>query len=106
VGLESVVLGGMGLATVLMLRGHLLLHASAVVRGRGGGRGGRQVGMGKSTVATLLCGSGALMVTDDVLRVDLDEPAGPWYGEGAPRPGCEPAPDRGTASASRTAGHP
>ena len=70
-GLESVVLGGMGLATVLMLRGHLLLHASAV------SVGGRAVaivagsGMGKSTVATLLCDAGGRMVTDDVLRVDL-----------------------------------
>ena len=70
-GLESVVLGGMGLATVLMLRGHLLLHASAV------SVGGRAIaivagsGMGKSTVATLLCDAGGRMVTDDVLRVDL-----------------------------------
>jgi hypothetical protein len=72
-GLESVVLGGMGLATVLMLRGHLLLHASAVsVGGEALAVVGRS-GMGKSTVATLLCGSGALMVSDDVLRVDLDE---------------------------------
>ena len=71
VGLESVVLGGMGLATVLMLRGHLLLHASAVaVGGRAVAMVGRS-GMGKSTVATLLCEAGGLMVTDDVLRVDL-----------------------------------
>lgn len=72
-GLESVVLGGMGLATVLMLRGHLLLHASAVsVAGRAVAVVG-QSGRGKSTVATLLCASGALMVTDDVLRVDLGD---------------------------------
>lgn len=70
--LESVVLGGMGLATVLMLRGHLLLHASAVVLPTGGAVAVvGQSGQGKSTVATLLCGAGALMVTDDVLRVDL-----------------------------------
>lgn len=70
-GLESVVLGGMGLATVLMLRGHLLLHASAVsVEGRAIAVVGRS-GMGKSTVATLLCDAGGRMVTDDVLRVDL-----------------------------------
>lgn len=74
-GLESVVLGGMGLATVLMLRGHLLLHASAVaVDGQAVALVGSS-GMGKSTVATLLCRSGAQMVTDDVLRVDLEDAA-------------------------------
>ncbi len=73
-GLESVVLGGMGLATVLMLRGHLLLHASAVaVSGEAIAVVGSS-GMGKSTVATLLCRTGtAQMVTDDVLRVDLED---------------------------------
>jgi len=98
VGLESVVLGGMGLATVLMLRGHLLLHASAVeVAGRAVAVVG-QSGRGKSTVATLLCASGARMVTDDVLRVDLDE------GRPAARLGSTEARLRDAARATAPAG--
>jgi hypothetical protein len=63
---------GMGLAFVLALRGSLCLHASAVERG------GRAValtapsGGGKSTLAALAAVAGYPLVTDDLLRVDLD----------------------------------
>ena len=65
--------GGTVLATVCQLRGWLTLHASAVEIG------GRAVafvgdsGAGKSTLAALACLGGANLVTDDVLRVDLEE---------------------------------
>jgi hypothetical protein len=59
------------LACIMALEGECVLHASAVeVEGRAlafiGGSG-----QGKSTLATLLCLSGASLVSDDVLRVDL-----------------------------------
>jgi hypothetical protein len=67
--------GGL-LAFQLYLRGHLVLHASAVeVGGRALAFVGHS-GMGKSTMAALMCAGGAHMVTDDVLRVDLT-PDGP-----------------------------
>jgi len=53
----------------LMLQGDLVLHSSAVTVG---GRGLAFVGMsgmGKSTMASLMCHAGALHVTDDVGRV-------------------------------------
>jgi hypothetical protein len=59
-------------AFVLVMGGHLVLHASAV------DLGGRAVafvgpsGMGKSTMATLCCAAGGRLVTDDVLRLDMD----------------------------------
>lgn len=59
------------LAFQLYLRGHVVLHASAVeVAGRALAFVGHS-GMGKSTMAALMCADGAHMVTDDVLRVDL-----------------------------------
>jgi hypothetical protein len=70
-----VLLGTNVLAHVLAREGELVLHASAVELG---GRalaivGG--VGAGKSTLAALLCGAGARLVSDDMLRVDLSEGA-------------------------------
>jgi hypothetical protein len=67
------------LTTVLMLRGHSVLHASAVeIAGRSlafvAG-----VGMGKSTVAALCCAAGANLVTDDVLRVEVEGDEGWCY---------------------------
>jgi hypothetical protein len=64
--LEGPVISG-----ILALQGECVLHASAVeVAGRAlafvGGSG-----KGKSTMATLLCLSGASLVSDDVLRIDL-----------------------------------
>jgi hypothetical protein len=71
-GLASVLASGLVLSILLTLRGHLVLHASAVEHdGRAIAVTGRS-GMGKSTVSTLLCRAGARLITDDVLRVDLD----------------------------------
>ena len=70
-----VLLGTNVLAHVLAREGELVLHASSVELG---GRalailGG--VGAGKSTLAGLVCGAGARLVSDDMLRVDLSEGA-------------------------------
>jgi hypothetical protein len=67
----SIFLGGTILAHALTADGQLMLHASAVaidhealaVIGPSGG--------GKSTMAAVLCGAGATLVTDDALRVDV-----------------------------------
>jgi hypothetical protein len=70
----SLCMGGV-LASVITLRGHCILHASAVERD------GHAIaiigasGMGKSTLAALMCAAGARLVTDDALRVDC-EPGG------------------------------
>jgi hypothetical protein len=70
-GLASVLASGLVISTILILRGHLVLHASAVeVEGAAVAVTGR-AGMGKSTVSTLLCKAGARLVSDDVLRIDL-----------------------------------
>ncbi len=69
-GIETVLAAGAMLATQLYLRGALVLHASAVdIGGRALAFVGRS-GMGKSTVAALMCGAGARLITDDVLRID------------------------------------
>jgi hypothetical protein len=70
-GLIPVLAAGNLLAVHLRLRGELVLHASAVRIGScaiafvGGS------GMGKSTMATLLCAGGHPLLTDDVLRTQL-----------------------------------
>lgn len=53
----------------LNLRGEALLHASAVAIGGEALAFIGASGMGKSTLATLLCSAGAGLVTDDVLRL-------------------------------------
>lgn len=69
-GMAAILAGGNLIASILGLRGIGVLHASTVAFG------GRAIaiagasGMGKSTVAALLCEAGALLVGDDVLRVD------------------------------------
>ncbi|PXY32792.1 hypothetical protein BAY60_07210 [Prauserella muralis] len=69
-GLLPVLAAGTLLAVRLMLRHHLVLHASAVQRdGRALAFVGAS-GMGKSTLAAALCGHGCGLVADDVLRVD------------------------------------
>ncbi len=57
----------------LNLRGEAVLHASAVALGGEALAFIGASGMGKSTLATLLCSAGAGLVTDDVLRL---QPAG------------------------------
>lgn len=71
--LLPIILGSHMLATLMLLQGELVLHASAVERsGRAiafvGGSGG-----GKSTLAAMTCLAGARLVTDDVLRVTADD---------------------------------
>lgn len=68
----GVLVGGTVLSWVLMVRGACLLHASAVdVGGRAVAFVGSS-GMGKTTLATLLCRGGGLLITDDVLRLTPD----------------------------------
>jgi hypothetical protein len=65
----GVLVGGTVLSYLLMLRGETVLHASGVdVGGRAIAFVGSS-GMGKTTLATLLCRDGGLLITDDVLRV-------------------------------------
>jgi hypothetical protein len=69
--LVSVLASGTLLAFVLALRGEAVLHASAVqIDDVALGFVGAS-GMGKSTMATLLCAAGARLITDDLLRLDL-----------------------------------
>ena len=64
-GLVSVLAAGALMAFRLIMAGHLVLHASAVhIRGRGLAFVGRS-GMGKSTMATLMCAVGGSLLTDD-----------------------------------------
>ena len=68
--LLPVLISGALLAMHLMLRGELVLHASAI---QAGGRAVAFVGssgMGKSTLAAALCEQGYSLVSDDLLRVD------------------------------------
>ena len=53
----------------LNLRGESVLHASAVAVGHEALAFIGASGMGKSTLATLLCSAGANLITDDVLRI-------------------------------------
>lgn len=69
--LVPVLAAGALLAVHLKLRHELVLHASAVHRGDGALAFVGASGMGKSTLAALLCASGHRLLTDDVLRVDL-----------------------------------
>jgi hypothetical protein len=69
-GLLSVLVSGTMLAFVLTMRGAAVLHASAVQIGDAALAFVGASGMGKSTMATLLCADGARLVTDDVLRFD------------------------------------
>jgi hypothetical protein len=65
---------GLVLSVALLLAGETLLHASAVeVGGRALGVIGPS-GAGKSTTAGLLCAAGALLVSDDQLRVSGHPP--------------------------------
>jgi hypothetical protein len=70
-GLASVLATGTLLSFLLTLRGHVVLHASAVQVGAGALAFVGSTGMGKSTIATLMCADGAPLITDDVLRLDL-----------------------------------
>lgn len=69
----SVLAAGTALSFVLIMRGHAVLHASAVQFGDAALAFVGRSGMGKSTMATLMCADGARLITDDVLRLDLDK---------------------------------
>lgn len=70
-GLESVLTTGAAMAFQLYARGLLVLHASAVQTGDVSVGFVGCSGMGKSTMAALLCSEGSSLITDDVLRVDV-----------------------------------
>lgn len=81
-----VIIAGTLLSMVLCLRGELVLHASAVeMDGRAIAFAGES-GMAKSTMANWLCGAGAGLITDDVLRVEPGSPTVCWLGATASRP--------------------
>jgi hypothetical protein len=70
-GVVSVLASGTLMAFKLIMAGHLVLHASAV---RTCGRGLAFIGasgMGKSTMASLMCADGAALITDDVAHVTI-----------------------------------
>jgi hypothetical protein len=70
-GLVPVFLEGDLLAHVLAAEGLLVLHASAVERGGVALAIVGSSGMGKSTLAALLCAAGARLVADDALRIEV-----------------------------------
>jgi hypothetical protein len=65
-------LTGNVIAFVLGLAGEHILHASAVEVGGSALAFVAGSGMGKSTLAALLCASGAAFITDDLLRLEPD----------------------------------
>lgn len=88
-GYIPILFSGTVISFLLTMRGHHVLHASAIqLEDRAVAFVGES-GQGKTTVAAMLCCQGARLVTDDVLRVDL-EPA-PIVHRGGPelrlRPG-------------------
>jgi len=67
--MAAIFLVGNVMASILLLAGEYTLHASAVeIEGSALAFVGHS-GMGKSTLAALLCSSGASFITDDVLRL-------------------------------------
>jgi hypothetical protein len=78
--LLDVFLTGMVPALWLYLHDQVVLHASTVTAaGITVSMVGRS-GMGKSTLAALLCGAGAILVGDDVLCVTFDDGRVQWHG--------------------------
>lgn len=71
-GVAGVLAAGALLSFVLTMRRQLVLHASAVQVGDSAVAFVGRSGMGKSTMAGLMCADGATLITDDVLRLDHD----------------------------------
>jgi hypothetical protein len=84
--LLPVLIAGALLATHLMLRHELVLHASAVSYGDVAVAFVGKSGMGKSTLATALCAAGHALVSDDLLRVEPDLTVHPGATETRLRP--------------------
>lgn len=105
-GVLSVLAGGAVLAVHLMVRGNLVLHASAVrVEDTAVAFVGAS-GMGKSTLATLLCADGHQLVADDVVRVCMAQPGSrpivfPGSIESRLRPGASALADAAPAASVR-----
>lgn len=72
-GMRAIMTTGTLLALQLYLRGHAVLHASAVERDGTAVAFLGHSGMGKSTLAALLCAQGARVVSDDVVPVTTGE---------------------------------
>lgn len=70
-GYIPILFSGTVLSFLLTMRGHHVLHASAIQLGDRAVAFVGESGQGKTTVAAMLCSQGARLVTDDVLRVDL-----------------------------------
>jgi hypothetical protein len=71
--LLPILMAGTVSAFLLALRGHTVLHASAVSIGGQALAFVGPSGRGKSTLAALMCLAGADLVTDDVLVVEADD---------------------------------
>ncbi len=69
--LIPLLVAGTLLSALLMLDGHVVLHASAVETDGGTVAFVGTSGSGKSTLATMACLAGARLVSDDVLRVGV-----------------------------------
>ena len=87
IGYVQVLATGMLASTVLHLRHHPVLHASAVELDGAAIALTAASGMGKSTLARLLCATGGRLISDDVLRVDAlgDGPATCYAGSSETR---------------------
>ena len=72
--LVDILLAGIVCAFVRSVGGDLVLHASAVERDGAAIAFVADSGMGKSTLAALLCAAGARLVADDVLCLDVTGP--------------------------------
>ncbi|MBB5786247.1 hypothetical protein [Jiangella mangrovi] len=71
-GIAGILTAGALLSFLVTVRGDIVLHASAVQVGSGAVAFVGRSGMGKSTMATLMCAAGGTLITDDVLRLDDD----------------------------------
>lgn len=70
--MAALLLVGNVMACVLTLAGEPVLHASAIEIGDSALAFVSSSGMGKSTLAALLCANGARFITDDLLRLQPD----------------------------------